>query len=503
MKLLAAALLSVLAATACKQKEKFPDLGMSVASPIDVAVSEDGQFFYTLNSDFDRTYDVGSILVTGKDGDKVRAVEVPRMGRSITVAGNDMIVTIDYPDEETDARVLLFDITDPSNPVQKADLPVNCSPINAVAEKGYQYFFVACTNGYLYQGQFAEPREHSLLKEVRYYGKTRRAMLLDTKRDLLLAFVTDVEKQATADREREDSRSYDPLATTITEIKDDAGGAVPNEVPDEMEDSKRVQGNKSQRQNYQFVVYDIAKEKANAPGCIVTEDENCSFPYRSNSDPVVDSELRWIYFKLNNYDGAPDPSEFYAYKTHKHYRTNFYEAKKDPSDADVFYLSHRGNPDKSPYSNQIVRVRITGDLHASEDGKFPKTEDVMTFERVYGFKGAQATSYVFPGDFEIQDIAGQRTLIVNNFRDLINWVRKDTYFSLGAQVLDDTSWFAETFQDREPSEKDDLNSDPSLSFYQVAVNADGRAFSCSFYGNAVLLLDVKPGIGISDPKRIE
>ena len=83
-------------------------------------------------------------------------------------------------------------------------------------------------------------------------------------------------------------------------------------------------------------------------------------------------------------------------------------------------------------------------------------------------------------------------------------MRSETYFSIGAQVLDDTSWFAETYQDPETGLVDTAaNQKPAESFYQVAVNAEGRALSCSFYGNAVLLLDVKPGIGISEPKRIE
>lgn len=502
MRRLAAVLLCAAAVAGCKTKEKFPTLGLGVASPIDVAVSEDGNYFYVLNADFDRTYDVGSILVLDKDGNKVRAVEVPRMGRSLTLAGTDLIVTFDFPDEEQGASVAVFDLSDPANPVQRADLPIDCSPFNAVAEKGYPYFFIACTSGALWQGQLNEPREATTIKEIRYYGVARRAMILDTKRDLLLGFKTDADKQGTADREFPDEVTYDDK---IREVKDEAGAAIPNEVPDDYESSKRAQSNKSQRQLYQFFVYDIAKEKANAPGCTVTEEETCSFPYRSNSDPVVDSELRWLYYRLSNYDGAPDPSDYYAYATWKYYRTNFYEAKKDPTDPDVFYLSHRGNPDKSPFANQIVRVTITGDLHVEDETlKAPKTGDVMTFDRVYGFKGAQATSYVFPGDFEIQDIAGQKTIIVNNFRDLINWVRGDTYFSIGAQVLDDTSWFAETYQDPATGLVDtDSNRQPSASFFQVAVNSAGRAFSCSFYGNAVLLLDVKPGIGISEPKRIE
>lgn len=518
--LLFVAAFASLAAGGCKTKEKFPSLGTGMASPIDVAASEDGNYFYVLNADFDRTYDTGSLLVLDKEGNKIRAVEVPRMGRSLTVAGNDLIATIDFPNEKDDAHVMLFDISDASNPVLRRDFEIGCTPFNAVAAKDYEYFFVTCMSGALYAGRFGQPRENSTLEEVRYYGTTRRALYLDPKRNLLLGFTTDVSKQLTADKVLADGNSYDAKFDPI--MNGDQG--VPNEVPDSMESNKRVSGNKTQRQLFQFFVYDIAAEKENAPLCtVVPDEEDCAFPYRANSDPIVEQELRWIYFELTNFDGTPDPSDGYADPNMKYYRTNFYDAKADPSDPDVFYLSHRGNPSKSPFANQIVRVTITGDLRVPPPESLPEpttpgrpgestptveipvppqTGNVMTFDRVYGFKGAQATKYVFPGDFEVQEIAGQKTLIVNNFRDLINWVRDDTYFSLGAQVIDDPSWFAERSAEDGDLSAADVEG-PLTSYYQVALTPEGKALSCSFYGNAVMLLDVKPGIGISEPKRIE
>ncbi len=488
--ILALSLSSLLfATTGCKTKEKFPTIALHLASPIDVGVSADNSHFYVLNADFDRTYNVGSILVLDQDGNKVKSIEVPRMGRSLTVAGDDLIVTFDYPDDKESAHTLLFDISDPANPVQKVDFTIDCSPVNAVAVKGYPYFFVSCLSGALYAGTFGTPRETSQIKLVRRYGVSRRALYLDTKRNLLLGFTTDTSKQLTSDKELRDDASFDGNAI---EIKD-GDAAIPDDIPDDMQNSRRVLSSKGQRQLYQFFVYDIQAEKAAAPVCAVTPDESCAFPERDNNDPIVIAELRWIYFKLYNFDGAPDPSEHFFDNSFKYYRTNFYDAKADPTDPDVFYLSQRGNPTKSPLANQIVRVTFNGDLRVKPDGKQPFTAEVLSFERVYGFKGAEATKQVFPGDFEIQEIAGQKTLLVNNFRDLINWVRTDTYFSLGAQVLDDTSWFAETT----------TNDSAFTSWYQVALTPSGRAMSCSFYGNAVMLLDVKPGVGITELKRIE
>lgn len=133
----------------------------------------------------------------------------------------------------------------------------------------------------------------------------------------------------------------------------------------------------------------------------------------------------------------------------------------------------------------------------------------MAFERVYGFKGQgvaveqtpqgeQVVDYFkfhFPGDFEVVDVLGQKVVVVNHFRDLSNWKAEDRYFSLGAQVLDDPSWFTEV--------RGQLKQGDVTTYYQIAMNKDGRALSASYYGNAVMLMQVTPGLGIEVLKRIE
>lgn len=77
---------------------------------------------------------------------------------------------------------------------------------------------------------------------------------------------------------------------------------------------------------------------------------------------------------------------------------------------------------------------------------------------------------------------------MNHFRDLVNWLRSDTYFSLGAKTLDDESL----------DEIQGTLSGDVTSYFQVAITDSGKALSCSFDGNAVLLLEVVPGVGIGN-----
>ncbi len=472
----------------CRHEEKFPPLGTKIVSPVDVASSVDGKYFYVLNADMDRSYNQGSVLVLDKDGNRVTAIPTPRMGRSMTVAGTDMIVTIDYQDLDTGAEVLLFSLTDPAKPKLEKSFPIACSPYNAEARAGYKYFAVSCVEGALYVGTFATNRPESTLQRVRRYGSVpRHALYIDPRRNLLMGFVTDPTKGWT-DAEFADAATYDEAANLVN-------GEVPNEIPDDYENSRRALTTTGERQIYQYFVLDLEAEAAQG------------FPYRLLPDPIYKKELRWLYFSLSNFDGTPDGDQGGLDPKYKYYRTNFWAARPDPDDTNSFYLSHRGLPPSSgvtgsPHANQIVKVTIVGDLRATDgpDGTaiVPETGKVMSFERVYGFKGAEVTKYSYPSDFRIQNVAGEKVVLVNHFRDLVNWVPSQTYFSLGAASLEEGNlWFTETgtkIADRQ---------DARFSWYQVALTDEGRALSCSFYGDAVMLLDVTPGIGIKLIKRIQ
>jgi hypothetical protein len=481
----------------CKRDETFPSIGDKIASPIDVQASESGEYFYILNADFDRTYNKGSILVVDQDGNKIKSIEIPRLGRSLNVTDKDMLVTTDFPDDKSLAFVMLFDITDPKEPVLKQQFGINCSPINATIRKNYDYFFVTCGDGNLFIGKLEADRAASWIKNVRRFDATRRALYIDPKRDLLFAFTTDIGSQATADRESSDLATFNDVPE---EVKNEAGESMPDEIPDDMQSTKREIAASSGKGIYQFTVYDIKAEKENAPECTVTATETCAFPMRTGTDPVIKTETRWIYFHLNNFDGTPDTLSALD-PNFKYYRTNFFDAKPDSFDPDTFYLSHRGVPAKSGFANQIVKVQFVGDIRASAEGKVPHTGDVLTFERISGFKGegqngVSTTNLHFPGDFELTDINGQQVLVVNHFRDLASdaWNRNEVYFSITAKTLEENSWFTEL-----PGSI----KTPLKTFYQIAINKSGRALSCSFYGNAVILLEVTPGVGIREIKRIE
>lgn len=475
-------ILATAAASSCKREEKFPDLGTTVASPVDIALSDDQKYFYALNADFDRRYNTGSVLVVTPAGEKVGSVDVPRVGRSISVAGTDMLITTAAGDDKSSSGVYLYSLADDATkPRLVAKWTPECTPLNAVMRKGYKYFAVSCTSGGLLIGTLADKREDSTLKRVREYGTTRRAMYLDPSRNLLFMFATDLGEQLWSDLELEDTKTYDDL-NNATEAA--------NEVPDNYEASRRSRANKDVRKKYQFIVYDIGAEAA-----VASE----AFPYRAERDAVFDAEARWMHFNLTNFDGTPDTDTGFTADgmRFKYYRTNFWKALPDRNDPDVFYISHRGhsetNRERSRHANSVIRVRITANPIGAEGGSHPKTADFLSFERVYGFKGEiNENGLQYPGDFTIAETQGQQLLVVNHFRDLFNWPRKQAYFSIAAKVIGDNFWFDEY-----------ASTSGFDSFYSLAVTDEGRGLACSFYGSSLIMFDVAPGTAIREINRIK
>jgi DNA-binding beta-propeller fold protein YncE len=461
----------------CKSEEKFPDLGDKLANPIDVAADSSGNYFYVLNSDFPRDYNAGSIITLDKEGNKVNVIQTKRLGRSLTVAGNDLIATYST-EENSPSRVELYDITSPKTPkLVTSWTPANCNPINAVMKGSYKYFAVACSNGGIHIGELKSPREESQLHYVRRYPGPRRAMYLDTKRNQLIAFPTDLGKQDVPDLQLVDENSFtDDLAGTKT--------AVSNDIPDAWEEQKNFRRNKARRGMYQYVVYDIATEAA----------KESPFPTVEDLEELQ-PELRWTYFSLNNFDGSPDIPMTTTNINTKYYRTNFWQAKPDPNDDDVFYLSHRGSSDSdrtgSQHANSIVKVRITGDLKAVNKVA-PKTSEVLSFERVYGFKGegADEATRHFPGHFEIANINGSPLLMVNHFRDPVHF-STSPYSALASKVIGDNSWYSEI-----------IEKNTGHSYFQFTMTSTGRVLAVSFYQNILILLDTAPGTAITEIKTI-
>jgi hypothetical protein len=450
---------------ACKKEEEFPALGNRVANPVDVAVDVSETYFYALNSDYPRDFNQGSLLVLDTEGTKVNSVVLPRLGRSLTVAGSTLIVTLSNSGEST-PKILLFDISAPQAPkLAKTIEPTECNPLNAVARAGYKYWAVSCSNGPIFAGELTTPLANSTLKKIRNFRMSRRALHLDTTRNLLLAFPTDFGKQEFSDIQADDSK-------TVNEA-DDSEVAQPNEIPDQYERSRLERAKKSRNEIHQFSVIDL------------NESATAGWPEKDLTSSMQD--LRWIYFNLTNADGSLDMPATETNQNTKYYRTNFWEAKPDTSDANTFYISHRGTMDKntavSPHANNVIRVKITGNIA----DRTAKTKDVMTFERIYGFKSElEKSDRHFMGDFELATVQGKFVLLVNHFRDLVNWPEQG-YFSVAAKIVGDNTWFDE-----------DASTSSGKSYYQVAMTSSGRALAANFYGNSLILLDVTPGVGITE-----
>jgi len=450
----------------CKKDENFPPLGDKVVSPIDVASDKSGQYFYAINSDYPRDYNQGSLLVLNTEGQKLGVTPLPRLGRSLTVAGNTLIVTFSNS-EGSGPRVILFDITNPAAPLlaKTFELSDGCNPINAAARENYPYWVVSCSNGQIHAGTLDANLANSSLSYVRNYAVARRALHIDTSRNLLFAFPTQLGEQETSDVELEDSKTFSDPAGVET--------AVPNQIPDFYERNRVVRADKARRGLYQFAVYDLA---AGAAG---------GWQKKEFSDSL--DELRWTYFSLSAADGTPDVAATPENANKRFYRTNFWEARPDLTDPSTFYLSHRGNPDPnrggSLFANNILRVKITGDITSAA----VFTSDALSFERIYGFKSElEPASRYFVGDFDIQTVQGQPLLVVNHFKDFSNWPGQ-AYFSVVSKVIGNNTWIAET-----------SSTSSSKAFYQIALTPSGRALAANFYGNSLILLDVTPGVGITE-----
>jgi hypothetical protein len=282
-----------------------------------------------------------------------------------------------------------------------------------------------------------------------------------------LAFPTELGEQNTRDTELEDATSFSDPEGIET--------AKPNEIPDVFERNRVIRADKARRGLYQFAVFDFSASAQD--GWVKKEFTD------------VLQELRWVYFPLNDADGKPDIPVTPENANKRYYRTNFWEAKGDASNPNVFYLSHRGNPDEnrggSLHANNVLRVTIKGDFKSTT----ALTSDLLSFERIYGYKSElnPAGNY-FVGDFEIQTVKGQPLLLVNHFKDFANWPGS-AYFSVVAKIIGNNSWIAES-----------IGKSASKSFYQVALTPSGRAMAANFYGNSLILLEVDPGVGISEVK---
>jgi len=381
------------------------------------------------------------------------------------------------------AQVWLIDASAPSaiQVVKQWEIP--CTPIGAAIRKNYDFFAVSCSNGMLFLGTLAADRSLTQLKKIRQYHQPRRALLLDPVRNALYAFTTSLGDACLFDSVYEDTQTYSD---------DGAQTSVANEIPDEFEKRQRDRSNKARQESYQFVAIDLAAEAANAGE---------AFPYRDIGDPIVRKELRWMYFNLKTADGKDD-LDLSALNGFRYYKTNFWKASWDPSEANVFYLSQRGARETgglkscrytSPHANNVIKVTIAGDIVSASAADKPKTSDVLKFERIYGFtQDFAAFGYPFVGDFEMTRVGGLNVLLVNQFRDLKNWFRSKSYFGISSKIMGNTATVKEIGSQ---STRD--------AFYEMALTSAGRGASCVFYTGAVALFTVKDDGQVVVTQRIQ
>lgn len=416
----------------CSVAEKFPPRGDEIPGPTAVAVADDGKHFYVVSSDFDRTYNGGVLVVLDDDAKRLNTVAVPRLARSMSVGGDSLLLTFNRDNDDDRARVELYSLAEPQTPTLRHSWEIGCQPLNSTIRKDYRYFFVICSNGDLYVGD----RQQVSLQRVRSYGLARRALYLDIERQLLLTFVSAIDNQKYRDLTMGDRTTY----------RDGEEIAGANDIPDVWE-KKAVR--QSKKRLFQYTVYDI-KAAADA-----------GFPQQEQ-----EHEFRWLY------DTESEDN------TDKVYRTNFWDTHPDPDSVDSFYLSQRGIDRQS---NNILQVTIKGELRV-KDGKIPRTTDVLQVEVVQ-------EEVEFPGDIAVERIDGRKVLLVNTFRDFVNWQRDEVFFAITAFTLNEPQW-----QESLSSSRADQ------SYYQFAVNKQGLVVASAFYGHKIFAFRLTPDDNFSDAK---
>ncbi len=466
------AILSALAMIGCSSKISQKAIGTAISSPIAVVAHGGGNYFYVLNGNFSHEYRDGSILILDTEGNKIKALSTPRVGQFLktTESGNYLLAGFSADPEtgvNTKANLQIFDTANPTEPSLVKTFELDCTPNNAVERSNY--IAVSCLSGSIYAGKLNGA--NSTLSKVRGSdGFTRRAMHIDTARNLLYAFVSDIGESSLNDTKQADIYSYGKDYVAID-------GA--NEVPDDFERSRTLSEQRNNLKNtYKFLVYDLAAGEA------------AGFPEKSSKDLEASKEMRYVYFDVLRAGNTGRTSD------QKYYRTNFWSAQADPTDPNVFYLSHRGNTDAvvTPDAAGIVKVTVSGDPR-SQNGIAPKTSDNFTFEGFYGYHAGKDLR-AYPGEFRYLSInSGAPLLIFNDYRDSV--VFKENYFRIGAVTTFGSS-SAEPAADHKIEKTDTRNA-----FLGFAVTPAGKGITLSFFADTLIMLDISSTGVITEGKRIQ
>lgn len=496
--------LSMSLLAACKGKETLPGLGDAVSGPIDVVSSPSGKLFYVLNSDYQRRYDEGSLLVidpAGPEGNYKRAaLSTRRMGRSLHVAQNLLLVTYDDPEKLNEGFAELWSLSDESQPKQLQTWDVTCSPINAIIAPSQPYFAVTCNTGAIYLGTWenGDPSNASL-DLVRTYGFERRALYFyeGTAKTWLLGFPSDSGEPQYADQSFEDRLGFVP-----NDLNEDQFVQQPNVIPDIYENSTSARRRATQGLPYQMFAYNVTEEAAESAR-LKAEGDSSFQRFRlvelgsTYSKPTLaNQELNYIHFILRDANGQPNTQDGTADIYKRNYRTNFYEAKRGPENqAGVFYLSQRGNNPGSS-GNNVLRLTINPSALARIPQEEVPFDEIFAIDRIYGLEQDIDTTGRFPSDFEFATIDGEPMLLINHFRDLINF-QDATFYSVTRKFLNQARSL------ERPSSADSTAYE--ASYFQIAVSDTGKVLTGSFYGDSLFLFDAHPRISMNDqnPIRIQ
>lgn len=475
---------------ACKTEERLKEIDSNVAGPIDIAQSNG--LFYVLNSDFDRRYTSGSILIIDPNADegaqKLKAIKTARMGRSLQVNGSLMLATFDQEALGGLGQVELRQISSDGLEIPVvASWSIDCSPVNAIISPLSRYLAVSCLGGDIWAGRIdANDPAQSSLQLVRSYRMTRRAIYIHESEGqaILVAFPTDMGEQRFTDLTDSDVKAYDLDAQPNTDgtlvLLDEA-----NEVPDIFEETISDLRRLDARRTYQMIIYNLKSA------------EDDGFPFVElgtlKNPTLADQEHKYIYYNLKGriteqeYDQEGEDGQ-------KFYHTNFWEAKADPLVSDSFLISQRGIS-SSVYANNVIRVTINQPSLLDNAENFTLTSDMFSFERVFGFSEDNPSNLNYPGDFELYQSDSANLLVVNNFRDAVYWSPVEQNFSLAVKLLG---------QENISKKPGEFRGDGfGESAYQLALDQDGTVVSSTFYGESILIFDLNENGSISLRNQIE
>ncbi|NRA65197.1 MAG: hypothetical protein HRU19_11985 [Pseudobacteriovorax sp.] len=329
----------------CTTEQQFPSIGNSFSGPIDVV--SHNNLLYVLNSDFDRRYNQGSILVVNPaTEEKVAAHEVPRLGRSMHVVDDYMLVTYDPVDVDSAGSLAIYQLDGAggiyaNNPTAGVpvysfafDVDVNCSPINGKLSPSRTYAVISCLDGDLFVArlgtdpsntdQYMKPLS-GVFKLVREYQYARRALHIHEEftkvgeqpvvtKSILLAFPTDMGEQSSSDFIAPDvisqvitvKASDNTGGTTIEPEFDYSVTAKTNEVPDGFETAEDQDRLRQLRQRFpfQYVIYDLfAEEALDFPQKAVGTLGNGDVTREVNGTTIfanANNELKFMYYRLPN-----------------------------------------------------------------------------------------------------------------------------------------------------------------------------------------------------------